>query len=94
MAFKKIKPSVRKEIQRELYFDIAQFIWYYGNDTFKDGDIPYFHFVHLTTQIPALEAKNILMHTEATIYGNGEPSANSKKRLKTLQTLARNGVTD
>lgn len=43
-------------------------------------------------QIPAIEAKNILVAVEGTLHGSGESTPESKKRLQTLQRLAREGV--
>ena len=68
------------------------FIWYYGNDTFKDGNIGYFYFVYLSKQIPALEAKSILMGTEANIFGQGTNTPQAKKRFNELQKLVQHGV--
>lgn len=70
------------------------FLWYYGNDTFRDGEIGYWYFVYLAKQIPALEAKEILINTEGTVFGQGASSPQAKKRLKQLQDLIQYGVKD
>jgi len=75
-----------------LFYDIALFLWYYGSDIFRDGDISYWYFVYLSQQIPALEAKEILIHTEGTVFGQGASSPQAKKRLKQLQELVQYGV--
>jgi hypothetical protein len=92
-AEKRVKPSYQKVIDREFMYDVALFIWYYGNDTFRDGDIGYHLFVYLSKQIPALEAKTILMGMEGSMYGSsGVSSPPAKKRYKQLQNLAQYGV--
>jgi hypothetical protein len=73
-------------------YDIANFIWYYGNDTFKDGDISYFYFFYLSQQIPSLEAKTTLMVSEGSSFAYGGASTpQAKKRFKQLHDLAIQG---
>lgn len=69
-------------------------MWYYGNDTFRDGDIGYWYFVYLSKQIPALEANEILKNTEGMAFGQGVSSPQAKKRMKQLQDLVQYGVKD
>lgn len=68
------------------------FLWYYGNDVFKDGEIGYWYFSYLSKQIPALEANTIMMQTEATIFAQGLNNPQSKKRFHSLQELVKYGV--
>jgi hypothetical protein len=76
-----------------LFLDIAQFIRYYGNDTFKDGDISYHLFVYLSRQIPALEARDIFVAMEGCTYGySGASTPQLKQRFTQLQDLLNCGV--
>lgn len=68
------------------------FLWYYGNDVFKDGEIGYWYFYYLSQQIPALEAKTILTHMESGMFAQGVNAPKMKSRLKQLQDLAVYGV--
>lgn len=85
-------PSYKKEVQRDLFFDVGQFLWYYGNETFKDGDIGYWYFVYLSQQIPALEAKSVFVTMEGSALAQGGDGPKLKKRLKELQNLVTYGV--
>ena len=75
-----------------MYYDIALFIKHYGNDTFKDGEIGYWHFYYLSQQIPALEAKDIFVVVEGTALSHGTSTPQIKKRFNELQKLATYGV--
>jgi hypothetical protein len=68
------------------------FIKHYGNETFKDGDIPYWHFYYLSQQIPALEAKDVFVVMEGSAFAQGMSTPQTKKRLNDLQNLATYGV--
>lgn len=92
-AERKIRPAYQKEIERDILADIASFIWHYGNDTFKDGDVGFLYFAFLSRQIPSLEAKATLMVTEGAAFAYGGTSTpQSKKRLKQLHTMAIQGI--
>jgi hypothetical protein len=67
-------------------------LWYYGNDTFKDGDIGYWYFVHLSKQIPALEAKAVFTTMEGTGLSQSGDSPKIKQRFRELQKLVTYGV--
>ena len=75
-----------------MYYDISLFLWYYGNDTFKDGDIGYWHFYYLSQQIPAMEAKDVLVVMEGNAMSEGTYTPQIKKRFAELQKLATYGV--
>ena len=76
-----------------MFLDIAQFIRYYGNDTFRDGNISYFLFVYLSRQIPALEARDIFVTMEGSAFAQGGTNnSQSKKRFNELQNLISSGV--
>lgn len=85
-------PAYKKEVQRDLFFDVGQFLWYYGNETFKDGDIGYWYFVYLSQQIPALEAKSVFVTMEGSVLAQGADDHKIKKRLRELQNLVTYGV--
>jgi len=68
------------------------FLWYYGNDTFKDGEIGYWHFYYLSKQIPALEANKIFASMEGSVLSQAGNTPQVKKRFNTLQQLITYGV--
>jgi len=75
--------------------DVATFIWYYGNDTFKDGEVGYLYFMFLSEQIPSLEARITLMVSEGSSFAySGTSTPNAKKRFKQLHSLALTGHID
>ncbi len=68
------------------------FIKHYGNNTFKDGEIGYWHFYYLSKQIPALEASDVFVVMEGNGLAMGADHPTSKKRLRQLQTFATYGI--